>query len=222
MVKTDRKPDFAKAYSKANEIHVKSSVIKTFPFSAESLIKEQSDIVCCTYSKALKYGLDVRDFGSESAIIVVLGGRFILFYDDSKVKSHIEFSLIHEFGHCILGHKLGGVDKETYARYEVETNFFTAQILMPEQVIRELQKRHIGINNAFLQERFGVSSDAAEKRITTLAKTNVEWRSREEKEFDDIILNKYLPFVEAICPSSSLCDFEEELSTQAERDSWLY
>ena len=138
VVKTDKKPDFAKAYSKANEIHVKSNIIKTFPFSAEFLVREQNNIVCCTYSDALKYGLDVSDFGSKSAIIVEKGGRFIIFYDDSKVKSHTEFSIIHEFGHFILGHKIGKVDKETYSIYEIETNFFSAQVLMPEQVIREL------------------------------------------------------------------------------------
>ena len=81
----------------------------------------------------------------------------------------------------LTGHDFSKKDEDTYHRYEVETNYFAAQLLMPEQILRECQNRGTRINRFFLQTNFGVSAQAADKRIETLARTNVEWRSRAEK-----------------------------------------
>lgn len=117
------RPNFAKAYSKANEILVKSSIITTFPFSPKALVKEQTDIVCRSFKKAKKYGVDVSDFGSESAIIMRFHGRTIIFYDESKIENHTKFSILHELGHVINGHDFSKKDEETYHNYEVDTVF---------------------------------------------------------------------------------------------------
>mgnify|MGYP004609881461 FL=1 len=214
------RPNFNEAYIKANEMLIKSSVIQSFPFLPKSLVKEQSSIVCRSYKKAKKYGVDITDFGSESATIFRLGDKSIIFYDETKPEPHIAFSILHEFGHDRLGHDFTKKDEESYHRYEVETNFFVAQLLMPEQIIRELQRRGKRINRNFLQTIFGVSAQAADKRIETLAKTNSEWRSRDEKEFDDIILLRYADFLNKICPIQNYYDFEDEYARQQERYSW--
>ena len=71
-------------------------------------------------------------------------------------------------------------------------------------------------------QHFEVSETAAKKRIETLAKTTVEWRSRQEKEFDDIILYKFAAFIDSICPPrKNNYDFEDEYDRQRERDSWF-
>ncbi len=215
-----QKPDFASAYSKANEILVKSSVISTFPFSAKALVKEQTAIPCRSYKKAKKYGVNITDLGSESAIIVRRFDKSIIFYDETKPETHISFSMLHEMGHDVNGHDFTKKDEETYKKYEVETNYFAAQLLMPEQLIRELQRRGVRIDSVFLQRTFGVSGIAADKRIETLAKTNAEWRSRAEKEFDDIILYKYADFLNKICPIRNEFDFEDEYARQQERNRW--
>ncbi len=62
---SDNSPDFKKAYTKANEILCSSNIIMNFPFSPKSLIKEKSGIKCKSYSTALKYGVDIHDFGSD-------------------------------------------------------------------------------------------------------------------------------------------------------------
>ena len=214
------RPNFNEAYIKANEMLIKSSVIQSFPFLPKSLVKEQSSIVCRSYKKAKKYGVDITDFGSESATIFRLGDKSIIFYDETKPEPHIAFSILHEFGHDRLGHDFTKKDEESYHRYEVETNFFVAQLLMAEQIIRELQRRGKRINRNFLQTIFGVSAQAADKRIETLAKTNSEWRSRDEKEFDDIILLRYADFLNKICPIQNYYDFEDEYARQQERYSW--
>lgn len=216
---TEVKPNFARAYSKANEILVRSSVISSFPFSPIQLVSEQTDYVCRTFAKARKYGVDMRDFGSDSAVIMTMGGKTIIFYDESKTSSHVGFSILHEFGHPINGHDFTVSDEETYGRYEIETNYFAAQLLMPEQILRELQSRGVRITKDFLQTKFGVSGEAAEKRIATLAKAKIEWYSRAEREFDDVILLKYAAFLDDICPKKT--DYAEiDYERQRERDRW--
>jgi hypothetical protein len=67
ILPTSIKPDFEKAYVKANEMLIKSSVIRSFPFSPKELVKEQSSIACRSYETARKYGVNIADFGSDSA-----------------------------------------------------------------------------------------------------------------------------------------------------------
>ena len=101
---TSSKPNFEKAYVKANEILVMSSVVQSFPFSPKALVKEQSPIVCRSYRMAKKHGVDITDFGSKSATIFKCGGKTIIFYNETTSESHIAFSILHEFGHDVLGH----------------------------------------------------------------------------------------------------------------------
>lgn len=217
---TERKPDFSKAYSNANKILVNSRVISTFPFSPIQLVKEQTPYVCRTYSKAKKYGVNMRDFGSESAVVMSMGERTIIFYDETKPMTHVGFSILHEAGHPINGHDFHKKDEETYGRYEVETNYFAAQLLMPEQLLRELQSRGVRITVPFLLTNFAVSEPAAQRRINTLTRTVAEWRSKSEREFDDIILMKYAEFLDNICPKRNMFDFEDEYERQRVRDRW--
>lgn len=213
-------PSFSSAYSKANEILVKSHLIAQFPYSARDLVTEQSEIKCRTFKKALEYGVDISSFGSDSATIFKLNEKYIIFYNDEKPINHVKFSILHELGHFVNDHDFQAKDSVTYHKYEVETNCFAAQLLMPEQILREIQNRGTKITHTFLQEHFGVSHQAADKRITTLAKTNIEWRSRVEKEFDDIILLKYSSFLNTICPVQNKYDFEDEYARQLGRNSW--
>ena len=215
------KPNFSVAYSRANEILATSTVISSFPYSPFDLVKEQMGIPCRSFQMALsKYGLDVRALGSESAVVTELGGRYIIFYDKEKPEGHIKFSILHELGHPVNGHDLSTNDSVLYQKYEVETNYFAAQLLMPEQIIREMQKRRKAITVSFLSSVFGVSTTAAQKRIDTLAKTNAEWRNRQEKEFDDIILFRHKAFLDSVCPPRTFYNYEDEYELQRQRDNW--
>lgn len=110
---TSKKPNFSSAYSKANEILVLSNVISTFPFSPKEVVKEQTNIPCRTFVKAHKYGLDIEAFGSDSAIIIDINGKKIIFYDEAKPLPHVTYSILHELGHALNGHDLGTKDPDT-------------------------------------------------------------------------------------------------------------
>ncbi len=218
--------NFKKIYSKANEHLVLSRSITSFPFKTKSFINEFSDVRLCSYKKAKdKYDISIRLFGSESAVIIEKDGAYVIFYNQSEPDYRVRFSIIHEYAHYIFGHQLNLQNTDTlYHTQEIEANCFAAQLLMPEQILRECQKRGIRLSLDFIIKSFGVSDEAAEKRLNTLANTIYEWRSREEIEYDDIILNKYAQKLNEIAPKSLEYDYfdpEADYDRQRERDSWF-
>jgi hypothetical protein len=164
--------DYSKVYCKANELLISSRVIETFPFKVSALIKEQSDIRLCKYLKAYEnYGISMQHFGSESAEIMEFCGAFIIFYNQDEIEYRIRFGIMHEFGHYVLGHKFNL--KETnplYHKQELEANCFAAQMLMPEQILRECKNRGQLISVDYIMQSFVVSKDAAIKRKKNIGK----------------------------------------------------
>lgn len=129
--------------------------------------------------------------------------------------------MLHEIGHYLLEHKLKTENLNLYEKQEVETNYFAAQLLMPEQTLIEIQARGKHISTDFLVSSFQVSKEAARKRIETLNKIKPEYRTRDEKEFDDLILLKYKMFLDSIIPAKNSYNwFDDEYERQRERDSW--
>ena len=212
------KPRWKEVYAKANEFLVLSKVIDSFPFSTTKFIKELSDISFCSFSDARKKGIEPTNYGSDSAFLSRLNGRHIIFFNDGHVKHRIQFSILHEFAHFILNHDYDTIDEELYGIQEAEANYFAAQILMPEHILRELVSRELCVDSDFIMHHFSVSEEAAIKRIDTLNKIRDFNRSREEVEYDDIILMKYSSFIDEI--KSPILTFEYEWERQQERDSW--
>ena len=129
--------------------------------------------------------------------------------------------MLHEIGHYLLEHKLKTENLNLYEKQEVETNYFAAQLLMPEQTLIEIQARGKRISTDFLVSSFQVSKEAARKRIETLNKIKPEYRTRDEKEFDDLILLKYKMFLDSIMPAKNSYNwFDDEYERQQERDTW--
>lgn len=215
--------DYAKVYCKANELLASSKSIKEFPFKVNAFIKEQSDIKLCKYSKAYeKFGIPISRFGSESALIVEYCGAVIIFYNQNEVEHRIRFGIMHEFGHYILGHKFNLKENDPlYHKQELEANCFAAQMLMPEQLLRECRCRGRNVSVDYIVQSFNVSKDAASKRKRTLANTTYEWKSRAEREYDDIIVLKYASMINKIAPKNTYeYDSCYEYERQKERDSW--
>lgn len=221
---TYKRVNYKKIYSLANELLATSHAINDFPFSINKFIKEQSDIKLCTFQKAKdKWGISIPMFGSESAVIQEYQGMNIIFYNQDEPVYRIRFSCMHEFGHKVLNHKMNlSKDDPLYQLQELETNCFAAQMLMPEQIIRECQfSRYKKITDDLIINAFSVSPDAARRRLNTLAKTHNEWRSREERTYDDIILTKFANKINSIAPPLfNSYDFEAEYERQCTRDVW--
>ena len=106
MTISDNTPsaDYKKVYAVANEFLAASRSITSFPFKVKNFLEERSDIKLCSFSKARKHGVEVSSLGSESAIIIEQMGAYIVFYNQDEPSYRIRFSILHEFGHYILGH----------------------------------------------------------------------------------------------------------------------
>jgi len=217
-----KRPDFKKANVLANEILAASSTLVSFPFNTKQIVREWSDIKILSFKCAHDFGIDIEAFGSEAAVIQQKRGKYIIFYNQDDYAPRVKFSILHEFGHYRFGHKLKNYhDEAEYACVEVEANCFAAQLLMPEQVINELKKRGAIITVDFLKKHFGVSEEAARKRVETMGKVNYKWRSSDEKVFDETILFKYKDFIDAVLPKKNKFNwYEDEYEMQRERESW--
>ena len=221
---TSKKPDFKRANILANEILVASSTLMDFPVNTKRIVKEWSDITVHSFQYAKKHGIDIEAFGSEAAVIHCKHGRYIIFYNQDDYRPRVKFSILHEFGHYYSGHELKKyINDAEYERVEVEANCFAAQILMPEQILNELKRRGAVITVDFLKKHFGVSEEAAQKRIETMGKTNYGWRTADERIFDETILFKYKDFIDSIIPKINRNTwFEDDYEMQQERDSWQF
>ena len=219
-------PDFKTAYCVANEVLIQSHAIGSIPYDIKKHLKEETDITLKKYRTAKrKYGVAIPDLGSDDALIVEKGGKYIIFYDEFAHAPRMIWSIVHEMGHFYLGHNLDfkNISDDLYAKQEIEANFFAAQLLMPDQVIWELVGRyHFDITPSFLQQHFSVSNEAARKRIETLYKQFDYRNTRQAKENGDLIIMKFGSFINSLKPSGyytySSLDDEEEM--QKERDSW--
>lgn len=222
----DQKPDFKKVYILANEMLTAAHCIASFPFNAQELIKEQTDLMFCSFEKARKkINLNCRDLGSGSAVLANLGGKHILFYNQDEYDARAPFNALHETAHFLLRHKTNlGENNPLYQMQEVEANFFAAQMLMPLQVLREIQRRLYKVDVQFLVTQFGVSRLAAERRIKTLKSFKDQFiLSWEERMFDDIILGKFKAFIDRIAPerlADTVSCWDDRM--QETRNSWIW
>lgn len=218
------KPDFKKAYIAATEKLVLFGKVQCFPIQITGLLKMHSDIQLHTFGWAERHGVQRSMFQSESAELQECCGRYAIYYDETKPQTHNRFSIAHEWGHYDLKHDFEGARKDEtyYKKMEAEANMFAAQLLMPDQVIRELQKRGNRITAPFIQRTFCVSEQAAEVRIHTLQSFPSFLRSREEQEFDDLLIDFiFKDWLNAKFPNRVAFDFEAEYKKQTERERWL-
>ena len=214
------KPDFRKAYILANDLLIASRCISSFPFDAKELVKEQTDLQFCSYKKAFeKYGLDCHELGSDSAVLVKKNGKNIVFFNQDEYDARDPFNRLHETGHFLMMHKTDiNKDNPLYGIQEVEANFFAAQMIMPLQILKEIQKRGYKVDISFLQKHFGVSYSAAKHRIETMKKNL--FLTNEEQLFDDLILTKFKNFLNRIAPKKyEYCSCWDD-PMQQERDLW--
>lgn len=230
-------PDFKMAVQKANEILLCARSITTFPFSIESVIEEMSDIDLMPFSAIEEAGLYARKIvGSDDAAILELEGQHMIFYNDKAPPLRQKFSKSHEFGHYYCGHDIARVTEmrkagdsrfeALYAKYEVEANFFSAQLFMCKEIIIELAKRGQTIDEAFLAKTFGVSYEAAEKRMKTVRKV-YNWNERRRARNDgaslgDFVVTKFEAFIHSVAPmkQSYTDSFEREYEMELERQGW--
>lgn len=225
-------PDFAACYDLANEILIASTVIEAFPFPIKRVIRKHTDINCIKEDSVQmlcdQMGIpdpeyfNIERLGSNDAGLFEYRGMNIIVYRDDGIiiPQRIKWSLAHEMGHFLRQHDTN--DKLNYDTYEIEANFFAAQLLMPVQIINEFRRRRQTIDRPHLKRWFGASGEAADKRIDTLRKIDGRNLSEEEKMINGLVLQKYSVFINETIPLPSRTTnfFDEDEEMERERNNW--
>lgn len=214
------KPDFKLATNTA-DIFLLTAGITQFPFSLKKLLKKITlyNISICSYSKAKqKYGIDPSKLGSNDGETVKRADKYIIFYNDDRLKTRQRWTIAHEIGHIVMKHSFENVDEQLYSKMEVEANFFAAQLLIPNQIINIAIERGYIITVDFIIRNFNVSEEAAIKKLETVNK-NYKYNYKKD---DDSLNILFRGFVDMIAPNkfAEIDYFDEEYDMQSKRDEW--
>ncbi|MBK5545963.1 ImmA/IrrE family metallo-endopeptidase [Pseudomonas sp. TH04] len=116
------------------------------------------------------FELDVS--GRASLINTPEGQVFYCDYNNSEIVYRNRFTLAHELGHVLLGHVNEATPQQrdtTFGNYnpiERAANAFAAELVMPEQKVRELFAGASSVPQ--MSEAFGVSNAAMSYRLKNL------------------------------------------------------
>ena len=93
----------------------------------------------------------MKYFRSEDGAAVQLGSRYIIFYNETKPKKRIRFTIAHEMGHIFLDHHYEygepildreGIGQQLYTRLEKEAGCFARNLLCPADHTKKLLEEH--------------------------------------------------------------------------------
>lgn len=158
------RPDFYRCAVAAKELLLQQDIASTW-IDIRSLRYRKRILFDSFKNYCRATGMD--DAGVSAALpdgcTLVFGSTYLVLYrGEERKKDRLNFTLAHEIGHIYLGHQRDG-DLE-----EIEANFFAAELLMPEPVVRYLMRENNGLRAEDLHEWFYVTRMAAEKRLQTL------------------------------------------------------
>lgn len=163
------RPDFEKCTAIATELLYKQNIsnrvldIRSLNYEGKTIVFESIQNYARIVKRPLSDFLSEENQTLKEGCTVIIDDIYIVLYNDQiTYYEHLNWTLAHEIGHIYLGHKLGDETEE------IEAHFFAAQLFMPEYSIYMIAKEYGPVNPDVLIEIFGVSPEAAEKRIKTM------------------------------------------------------
>lgn len=112
------------------------------------------------------------------------GVNIVLYNQSAEWRpDRLNWTLAHEVGHIYSNHKEDG------PKEEIEANWFAAQLLMHENILRDLARLNKGLCAREIEKFFKVSITAAQKRVKSLNKKACWFCGKDEQE----LIRKYRP-----------------------------
>lgn len=140
-------------------------------------------------------------------------GLTLILYNQEVYPPRMAYTLWHEIGHIKCGHKKHG------AQEEIQANFFASQAIAPNIVIKSLSQRGYAINTAFLSECFGISNEAAQKKIDYLDRHSFS----HSNDYDNLVVQQFKKFIDKKYPyKKKYIDNEYYDELEKERENWYY
>ena len=190
--------------------------IHEFPIPAKKI--RCKDVIICSYQKyAKKTGLSIEKItlGHELEDAFLLKGLrphvTLILYNKEKYGPRMKHTLWHEIGHIKGGHKKHSEQEE------IEAHFFAAQANAPNILIKAISQRGYSINVPFLVECFGLSKEAAEKKMEYLQK----YSFNHSNEYDDLVQLQFAQYLNQKYPTKTnhyYDDYFEDM--EKERQGW--
>ncbi len=120
----------------------------------------------------------------DEGCTVKYGGIYIILYSPSWDVKRLNYTLAHELGHILLGHRGPG------GREEIEANLFASALLMPPCVTEAMKERGVLKNARDAARFFGVSLACAS---VAFGRKNIK------TPYDEKVLNVYKNRMERFC-----------------------
>lgn len=157
----------------------------------------------------------IKELSNGSDAFVHEKNKIVFILYDNKVSSigRIRWSIAHEYGHIVLKHK------NQCGQNEVEANFFAANLLVPQCILKELLNRRGDITIDYLKNKFSISGEAAEKYLLGVNARGFEYF---KNEYDDIIVTKARKFLNDEIRNSRLFQMSIDEEMQEKRNNWMY
>lgn len=178
------KPNFSRCIEKATELlyqqDVSNRILNIMNLEYDKKILFESIQTYCQYTRCpitsfisadnetLKDGCTLYDRKT--------GCYIILYNDEIRYFEHKNWTLAHEIGHIYLGHTK---DEDIE---EVEAHFFASQLFMPEYSLYMTAKEYGELSCDDVVEIFGVSPEAARRRLRTIQRKIYISETKKDKE----------------------------------------
>jgi Zn-dependent peptidase ImmA (M78 family) len=190
--------------------------LQEFPIPAEK-IKCKGVKIASYKSYAEKTGRTIEEItlGNELEDAFVLKGLrselTLILYDDSKYGARMKHTLWHEIGHIKRNHQRHGENEE------VEAHYFASQANAPNAVIKAIADRGYSIDVTFLMECFGVSGEAAKKKMDYLGK----YSYGHANEYDDLLRIQFKNHIDTKYPTKNTRHYDNYFDEmERERAKW--
>lgn len=131
----------------------------------------------------------------KDGYIVYCNNIKVILYDENKYEPRIRFTLYHEIGHSILKHKEHNADNEA------DANFFAAQLLIPDVIVKEIIKRGYKLTVKDISKIFQVSEPCASICDEYLQK----YLYKHPNEYDEDVLQLFENFLDMNFPDINPC-----------------
>lgn len=154
-------------------------------------------LVVSYFDFAKLYGAEFLEVSDKlrDGLALMCGAHHFILYDSEAYEPRKRFTLFHEIGHIILGHKKQGKTEEN------EADFFAGQLIIPNALLNEIKKRGYSFDEKFMTENFNVSQASASNRMQFIRRYGIH-----SNEFDDIIVTQFMNFLNAKFPDRKAND----------------
>ena len=186
------KPNFKRAKEEAYKTLMLQENF-SFPINPKNIKLKEYDIKIISFQEyAQKTNLSINQLTSNGntndGYTYIKNNNILIFYnEDIETEGRKTWTISHELGHIVLNHTTQ-CDKN-----EAEANFFAAQLLAPQCVLKDLVKNGAKITPLYLSEKFKISKEASENCINTLGKViDNEFITT---DYDDIVIQLFKPYI---------------------------